>query len=424
MMIQVENLQRRMRMKQKLKSILMVGVASVTLAGCGQQSQDSEQASSGEDQQASETENVSVNVESDITKAVDAVENSVVTVINYQNLSNSLSPFGGGGGPASGQQQQPGQQQPGGSGESGGQSEEGLAEAGTGSGAIYKVDGDSAYIFTNNHVIEGSDAVDVRLSDGTRAEAEVVGADTWTDLAVLRIDSENVGEDAAAEFGDSSNLNLGEPAIALGSPLGTEFATSVTSGVVSGVNRSVPVDIDMDGQMDWEMNTIQTDAAINPGNSGGPLVNAEGQIIGINSMKVSTDTVEGMGFAIPSNDARNIIEQLETNGEVVRPVLGVTMIDLGLVSEEQQTNVLNLPEDVNQGVLVVEVGENTSAANAELQPQDVITSFNGQEVTSGVELRQQIYQTNVGDEVEVEFYRDGEQQTATMTMTSGDSVNL
>jgi len=230
------------------------------------------------------------------------------------------------------------------------------------------------------------------------------------------VDAQHVNQ--VAEFGDSSSLTLGEPAIAIGSPLGQQ--QSVTSGVVSGLNRSAPVDTNMDGQYDWEMSAIQTDAAINPGNSGGPLINIQGQVIGINTLKVSSSTVEGMGFAIPSNEAQNIIQQLENQGEIVRPMLGITMIDLSLLTNEQRTNFLNLPEDVQEGIVIVEVSNGTPASEAGLQPNDVITGFNGEEVTSGTQLRQLIYETEVGQEVEIEFYRDGEQQTVTTTMQAGD----
>lgn len=282
------------------------------------------------------------------------------------------------------------------------------------------MDGETAYIFTNNHVVDGSDAVEVLFKDGSRVEAEIVGADIWTDLAVLAIDSEVVT--TVAEFGDSENLTVGEPAIAIGSPLGTNFASSVTSGIISAVERTVPVDTNMDGENDWEMTAIQTDAAINPGNSGGPLVNIAGQVVGINSMKISSSTIEGMGFAIPSNDALDIINQLEQNGDVVRPVIGVGMVDLAMVSPQQQRSILNLPEDVTEGIVVAEVQPGSSAEEAGMEPNDVIVSFNGEEVGNGVKLRQEIYDTEVGDEVEVEFYREGERQSTTITMRSTDQT--
>ncbi|HLR92257.1 MAG TPA: trypsin-like peptidase domain-containing protein, partial [Atopostipes sp.] len=292
-------------------------------------------------------------------------------------------------------------------------------QAGSGSGAVYKVEGDRAYIFTNNHVVDGSDAVEILFQDGTRAPAEVEGADVWTDLAVLSVDASNV--DATVEFGDSDNLTVGEPAIAIGSPLGTEFASSVTSGIISGVNRTVPVDTDTDGEFDWEMTAIQTDAAINPGNSGGPLINIAGQVIGINSMKISSATVEGMGFAIPSNDAVDIINELEANGEVVRPYLGITMIDLSYISAAQRSEELNLPEDVTDGVVITRVGNTSPAADAGLEPADVIVGFRGEEVTNSVVLRQLIYQTDVGETVEVEFYRNGEPRVTTVEMEPAES---
>lgn len=392
-------------MTKRLKHILMISTATIALVACQPQSnqatieetEPTEQSAKDLESATDETKTstVKTNVESDITEAVKKVQHTVVTIINKQQVTDI---FG-----------QTPTHSP-----DGELTDEDLNEAGTGSGAIYKVKDGKAYIFTNNHVVEGSDAIDVMLKDGSRVPADVIGADKYTDLAVLSIDAANVTD--VAEFGDSDNLTLGEPAIAIGSPLGTEFPLSVTAGIVSGVNRMVPVDTDGDRQMDWQMNAIQTDAAINPGNSGGPLVNVAGQIIGINSMKISTNVVEGMGFAIPSNDAVDIINELEREGEIVRPTLGITMVDLGLVSDEQKTNVLKIDESVQEGVVVVDVTSNTSASEAGLQSGDVITSFNGQPVTTGLELRQALYKTRVGDEVDVEFYREGQLQTQTMTM--------
>lgn len=392
-------------MTKRLKHILMISTATIALVACQPQSnqatieetEPTEQSAKDLESATDETKTstVKTNVESDITEAVKKVQHTVVTIINKQQVTDI---FG-----------QTPTHSP-----DGELTDEDLNEAGTGSGAIYKVKDGKAYIFTNNHVVEGSDAIDVMLKDGSRVPADVIGADKYTDLAVLSIDAENVTD--VAEFGDSDNLTLGEPAIAIGSPLGTEFPLSVTAGIVSGVNRMVPVDTDGDRQMDWQMNVIQTDAAINPGNSGGPLVNVAGQIIGINSMKISTNVVEGMGFAIPSNDAVDIINELEREGEIVRPTLGITMVDLGLVSDEQKSNVLKIDESVQEGVVVVDVTSNTSASEAGLQSGDVITSFNGQPVTTGLELRQALYKTRVGDEVDVEFYREGQLQTQTMTM--------
>ena len=384
---------------KNMKKFMFFSAVPFILLGCTTDTEEPDTTEPEEEQLTEEVEvsNVEVNVSSGITEAVDEVDDGVVSIINLQrNNFQSWSSFYGGQA-----------------------TEEEYQQAGSGSGAVYKKEDDYAYIFTNNHVVEGSDAVDVLLKDGTRVPATVEGTDVWTDLAVLSIDAENI--ETVLEFGDSDNLTVGEPAIAIGSPLGTEFASSVTSGIISGVERTVPVDTNNDGELDWEMTALQTDAAINPGNSGGPLINIAGQVIGINSMKISSSTVEGMGFAIPSNDALNIINQLEQDGEVVRPNLGITMVDLSLVSRTQRADELNLPDDVNEGVVVTRVANNSAAADADLEPTDVLVGFDGEQVKDGVTLRQLIYQTEVGQNVEIEYYRNGEPRVSTIEMQSASN---
>lgn len=383
---------------KKMKKVFALSAVPFILAACAQETEDPAVEEPAEEQQEQvEISNVQVNVSSGITEAVEEVDGGVVSVVNLQrNDFSSWASFYGGQA-----------------------SEEEYLQAGSGSGAVYKITDDLAYIFTNNHVVEGSDAVDILLQDGTRVPANVEGSDVWTDLAVLSIDAEHV--DTALEFGDSDNLTVGEPAIAIGSPLGTEFASSVTSGIISGIGRTVPVDTNNDGEPDWEMTAIQTDAAINPGNSGGPLINIAGQVVGINSMKISSATIEGMGFAIPSNDAVNIINQLEQNGEVIRPQLGITMTDLSFISPAQRAQELSLPEDVTEGVVITRVANNSAAADAELEPTDVIVRFAGEEVSNSVTLRQQIYSTEVGQEVEIEFYRNGEPRVTTLEMKAAEN---
>src|SRR5690606_38956611 len=188
----------------------------------------------------------------------------------------------------------------------------------TGSGVIYKSEGDTAYVVTNHHVVDGASGIEVTLADGTKVEAQVVGSDIWTDLAVLEMSNNKVQD--VVELGDSDALKRGEAVIAIGNPLGLEFSGSVTSGVVSGTDRAVPVDLDGDGQEDWQAEVLQTDAAINPGNSGGALVNLAGQLIGINSMKIATSAVEGIGFSIPINSAMPVINSIEENGEMIRQI--------------------------------------------------------------------------------------------------------
>ena len=332
----------------------------------------------------------------DITKVVAEVKNAVVSVINKQSTSrNSLS----------GTQQSSGE----------------LATASEGSGVIYKNADGYAYIVTNYHVIANSQELEVLLADGTRAKAEIVGSDQWTDLAVIRIANTKVS--TVAEFANSDDVQVGQTAIAIGSPLGSEFATSVTQGIVSATNRSVATDVDGDGQEDWVVTAIQTDAAINPGNSGGALINSAGQVIGINSMKISKSSVEGMGFAIPSNEVVSIIKQLETDGKITRPALGISMVNLSSVNE-RVIEQLNLPRDVKNGVVIAEVMAKGSAKAAGLQAYDVIVEMDGQKIEGIQNLRKVLYSHKVGDKLEVTYYRNGQKQTTTISLTETNSPSL
>lgn len=361
--------------------------------------------SSGTQNASGETvvENVKVNVDSDITSAVDKVQGAVVSVINLQKQSSSSDPFGS----LFGQQQ-----------ESSGEDGE-LQAYSEGSGVIYKKEGGSAYIVTNNHVVDGQQGLEVLLKDGTKVKAELVGTDAYTDLAVLKISADKV--DTVASFGDSASLKVGEPAIAIGSPLGSQYANSVTSGIISSLNRQVTSTNESNETVN--INAIQTDALINPGNSGGPLVNIEGQVIGINSSKIastsdsSSVSVEGMGFAIPSNDVVNIINQLEKDGKVTRPALGITMTDLSAVSTQQQEQILKLPSSVTNGVIIRSVQPATPAEKAGLEQYDVITKIDDTEVSSGVELQSVLYGKKVGDTVKITYYRGEEEKTVDIKLT-------
>ncbi len=288
-------------------------------------------------------------------------------------------------------------------------------EAGSGSGVIYKTDGDTAYVVTNHHVVEGAEQIKINLESGASVDAELVGSDIWTDLAVLSIPSDVV--ETTIEFGESSNLLVGEPAIAIGSPLGEIFSGSVSQGIISGLDRSVPVDLDGDGSIDWEASVLQTDAAINPGNSGGALIDANGRLIGINSMKIGIASVEGIGFAIPVDEVKEVTSQLEENGEVIRPFLGITLQDLLNVASSPVYDQLQLPEEVKGGVIISGVQENSPAAQAGLQELDVITHLDGEPINNMVELRQHLYYAKaVDEEMTIDFYRDGEKQSATVVL--------
>lgn len=328
---------------------------------------------------SSEVQNVSNIVTTDVTEIVEETSGAVVGVTNMQTARQN--PFM----PATDAE---------------------TKEAGVGTGVIYKKDGDSAYIVTNNHVVENAEDVLVTLADGTELDAEVLGMDVWTDLAVLKVAADSV--ETVAEFGDSSVLKAGEPVIAIGNPLGLQFSGSVTTGVISGTERLIPIDINQDGKEDWQSEVLQTDAAINPGNSGGALINSQGQVIGINSMKIAQDAVEGIGLAIPINSAIPIIKDLESRGEVERPSIGVSIIDLSDVPQQQRQSELQLPEDVTGGIVVGSVAEGSSADKAGIQQYDVIVEMDGKATASVQELRQHLYnETEIGDTLEVKAYRDG-----------------
>ncbi|MCA1020812.1 S1C family serine protease [Halobacillus litoralis] len=296
-------------------------------------------------------------------------------------------------------------------------SAQGTQQAGTGSGVIYKEEGDQAFVVTNHHVIENASALEVILSDGTKVEAELKGSDPLTDLAVLQIDSEHV--EKVADLGNAGDVEIGQTAIAIGNPLGMEFAGSATKGIISGLNRNIPVDINGDQQADWQTEVIQTDAAINPGNSGGALINLQGEVIGINSMKIAQAEVEGIGFSIPMNAAKPVIEDLETNGEVQRPYMGVSLQDVSQIPNPVLESELGLPADITHGVLVQGVEEGSPAQEAGLERYDVITAIDGNKVDTLISLRQYLYnQSQNGDTVELEVYRDGNPTTVQLTLTS------
>ena len=333
----------------------------------------------------------SVKNENSTTKAVDKVKDAVVSIITYSaNSQNSL--FGYGESDTDTNTEQVSSQ---------------------GSGVIYKKDGEYAYIVTNTHVINGAKKVDIRLADGTKVPGEIVGSDTYSDIAVVKISSEKVS--AVAEFGDSSQLTVGETAIAIGSPLGSEYANTVTQGIVSSLNRTVSLKSE-DGQA-ISTKAIQTDTAINPGNSGGPLINIQGQVIGITSSKIATNggtSVEGLGFAIPSNDAIKIIEQLEKNGKVTRPALGIQMVNLSNLSTTDLQK-LKLPDNITSGVAVRSVQPNMPA-NGHLEKYDVITKVDGNPITSATELQNALYSHSVGDEMTITYYRNGKEETTTIKL--------
>lgn len=266
---------------------------------------------------------------------------------------------------------------------------------GMGSGIIFNNDG---YILTNYHVISGAQKITVILSDKKEVSAKVVNYDSSMDIAVIKI-NEKVTLPGVAELGNSTDLQVGDQVVAIGNPLGKEFLGSVTSGIVSALNREVEIE---------ENNTqtlIQTDAAINPGNSGGPLVNSQGQVIGINSSKIGGNGVEGIGFAIPIDLVKPKISSLS------KPILmlGITCTDIS--SEDAKQN--NVP----QGVAVIQVSASSSAQKAGLQANDIITKFDGKTIKTTSELNSIKASHNSGDKIKIEVYRNGETKSLTLTLS-------
>ncbi|MBF1111658.1 MAG: serine protease [Streptococcus sp.] len=331
------------------------------------------------------------------TQAVNKIKDAVVSIITYSSSSRQSSVFN--------------------SDETNSDSDKQIASEG--SGVIYKKNDKDAYLVTNTHVISGASKVDIRLADGTKVPGEIVGSDTFSDIAVVKISSEKVT--TVAEFGDSSKLNVGETAIAIGSPLGSEYANTVTQGIISSLNRNVSLKSE-DGQA-ISTKAIQTDTAINPGNSGGPLVNIQGQVIGITSSKIASNggtSVEGLGFAIPSNDAQNIIKQLENNGKVTRPALGIQMINLDNIGANDLRK-LNIPSSVTSGVVVKSVQSNMPA-HGHLEKYDVITKVDDNNISSPTDLQSALYNHSIGDTIKITYYRNGKEETTTIKLdkSSGD----
>ena len=359
------------------------------------------------------TSKLKLDVESNTSTAIEKVQDAVVSVVNLQK-KEQLNDFERFFGQLNGQQEQPQKEQ----------SDDELEASSEGSGVIYRKDGKKAYIVTNNHVVDGSDGLEILMNDGTKVPAKLVGTDSYTDLAVLEIPSDKVK--ATADFGDSDKLKVGEPAIAIGSPLGSVYANSATLGIISAKDRKI-TNTNESGQP-VNINALQTDAAINPGNSGGPLINIAGQVIGINSIKIAAASsgiaAEGMGFSIPSNDVVSIISQLEKDGKVTRPMLGITMSDLSVISSEQQERILKVPASVKTGVIIRSLQLASPAEKAGLKQYDVIVEIDGKAIENGTDLQSILYKKKVGDTVKVTYYREKEKMTTNVELTLDQAAAL
>ena len=313
------------------------------------------------DEQIVNNKHVTITENETIAPAVDKVYDSVVTVSSYND---------------------------------------GLTSIGT--GFVYKTDEKYGYILTNNHVVSGAETVKVTNIADVTVDATLLGCDEYADLAVLKVEKSFVIKTAI--IGSSTILEIGDTVFTVGTPVSVTYAGSVTKGIISGTNRTVHVTLDSGN--DFMMDVIQTNAAINPGNSGGPLVNINGEVVGINTLKLVEDEIEGMGFAIPIEMATSVLGRLEKNEKIERPLLGISMVDAtnsyGLLH-----NKIYLEKNYTKGIVVVEVEKNSTAAKAGLQTKDVILKINDSDIEDTVHFKYILYKYSIGDTIEIEFERNG-----------------
>ena len=287
---------------------------------------------------------------------------------------------------------------------------------GTGSGFVYKTDSKYGYIMTNHHVVESSTSLKVLLSNGNLVDAKLLGSDEYLDIAVISIPKDKVIN--VATIGKTTDLKLGDSIFTIGSPVGEEYFNSITSGIISGLNRQVTVSIKSNN--DWLMDVLQVDAAINPGNSGGPLLNSNGEVIGVNSLKLVDSQIEGMGFAIKIEDAMAHVKELESRKTFDRPLLGINLLSVTDKNYLSRYYNIRLDDSITYGVVVVDVVSGTGAAKSDLKKGDVIISVENQKIVNAAYLKYVLYKYNAGDKINVKFIRDGKEKTTSITLTKNN----
>lgn len=279
----------------------------------------------------------------------------------------------------------------------------------TGTGFVYKNENGKGYILTNNHVIESGDSIRVVFTNNNSVEAKIVGSDKYADIAVLTVDSQNIL--SVASIGSNSSSRIGDTVFAVGAPIDSSaYSWTVTRGILSGKDRMVEVSLTNSTVSDWVMSVLQTDAAINSGNSGGPLSNSNGEVIGITSMKLASSQIEGMGFAIPIEDALWYAEKFESGESITRPYLGVSMYNLSDI-------LIRLDAPVSSGVYIDRVEDGSPADEAGLKSGDIIVKLGDADITSLAFLKYQLYKHNVGDTVEISYYRGNDLKTTSIHLT-------
>ncbi len=284
---------------------------------------------------------------------------------------------------------------------------------GSGTGFVYKTDHKYGYIITNYHVINNGDKAVITFSNGEIVEASILGSDVYADIAVLRVSKDKIITVAA--IGNSKDIKLGNTVFAIGAPLGSEYSGTVTRGIISSKERFIQISLSRGSSNDWLMRVIQTDAAINPGNSGGPLVNLAGEVIGINSLKLMNIEIEGIGFAIPIEDAMLYVEKLEKGELISRPVLGVQLLDVSETFALFYSGI-TLDKDISKGVVIQAVIDDSSARKAGLEKGDVILMIGSKEVSNKAELRYELYKYNANEVIEITYYRNKKTNKVKVTL--------
>ncbi len=294
-------------------------------------------------------------------------------------------------------------------------SEDGSAVS-SGTGFVYEKDGKYGYVLTNAHVVSGAKTVQGILSNNNAVTLTVLGYDSYTDLAVLRMDAKDVLQ--VVSIGKSENIKVGNSVFTVGSPLGSAYAGTVTKGILSGKDRLIETSSSNANSLTTEsyiVKVLQTDAAISPGNSGGPLVNLAGDVIGITSLKLVDTQVEGMGFAIPIEDAMNYVDTLAQGKEIQRPIIGVQLLDLTNKYALYRYGI-NVDSSIKSGVILVKVNDGYPASNGGLKDGDIITKVDGEKVTTVSEFKYQLYRHKIGDEIEVTYYRNSKENKTTIKL--------